>query len=139
MSVSSPLLSLLQQTIPNELSQDGLNTFLLTLFEETPNIMFVKDRDGKYVMVNKAFTESFGISLEDVIGKTDYDFMDEPQAAECTSSDQPARQHKGEVHSSFELERDDDGSIRNYIVVNKHVITTNAGEYLIGTVAKVAV
>lgn len=54
-----------------ELERDRLRT----LIDHLPDYVFIKDREGRFVTVNRAHYELFGCSSEDeVIGKTDYDF-----------------------------------------------------------------
>ena len=46
------------------------NIFLKTLIDTIPNPIFVKDIEGKYTEVNKAFEEFFEVDRESVLGKT---------------------------------------------------------------------
>jgi len=39
------------------------------------NMIFVKDREGRFVLVNQAVVEVFGTTVEDMIGKTNSDFI----------------------------------------------------------------
>ena len=45
--------------------------FLKLIIDTDPNIIFVKDTNGKYVLANKSMAELLGISQESIIGKTD--------------------------------------------------------------------
>ena len=45
--------------------------FLRTTIDSNPNIIFVKDREGRYTLVNQAFADFFGTTVEEVLGKTD--------------------------------------------------------------------
>lgn len=40
---------------------------------DTPLIVSVKDTEGKYVVVSDAFCDLFGISIDEIVGKTDVD------------------------------------------------------------------
>src|SRR5579864_26899 len=46
-------------------------TLLQGITESTTDAVFVKDRDGRYVMVNPAAARFVGLTIEQVIGKTD--------------------------------------------------------------------
>ncbi|QQS37223.1 MAG: PAS domain S-box protein [Ignavibacteriales bacterium] len=46
------------------------NNFFKTLLDTIPNPIFVKNTDGEYTEVNKAFEEFFGIERNYIIGKT---------------------------------------------------------------------
>lgn len=51
------------------------NSFLEMLFDAIPSPIFYKDRDGKYINCNDAFSNDIlGIKKEDIIGKTLYEF-----------------------------------------------------------------
>jgi PAS domain S-box-containing protein len=63
--------------ITREKSISELNDLLRKQFESVldnvPNLIFVKDLDGKYLMANKATREFFGLSKDEIIGKKDVD------------------------------------------------------------------
>ena len=65
----------LQQEIAERSSvQEALKTqkeFLRAVLDINPNIIFVKNREGKYTLANQAYADFYGISLENVLGKTD--------------------------------------------------------------------
>ncbi len=44
------------------------------LIEALPQRVFYKDPNGVFVSANAAYTRDLGVALEDLIGKTDYDF-----------------------------------------------------------------
>jgi PAS domain S-box-containing protein len=48
--------------------------FLRQVIDTNPHLVFVKDCDGKYVLVNKATAEFYGTSVEQLLGKQDEDF-----------------------------------------------------------------
>ncbi|MEM6724827.1 MAG: PAS domain S-box protein [Bacteroidota bacterium] len=49
-------------------------SFLRKLIDINPNFIFAKDREGRYILVNKAMAEAYGVSPDDMIGKKDQDF-----------------------------------------------------------------
>ncbi len=49
-----------------------LNTIIITL----PDLIWLKDPDGVYLACNSRFEEFFGASEAEILGKTDYDFVD---------------------------------------------------------------
>jgi PAS domain S-box-containing protein len=46
-----------------------------SILKYTPSVVFMKDRNGRYILVNSRFEELFGIKNEEIKGKTDDDFM----------------------------------------------------------------
>ena len=49
--------------------------FLRQVIDTTPDIIVVKDRDGRYVLGNEAAARFFGSTVQDMVGKTDYDLL----------------------------------------------------------------
>lgn len=66
-----------------KLEQGGL---LQAFFENSPNLIFVKDRQSRYIYANKQFKKAFHISGE-VKGKTDNDLFSKEQAAAFQAAD----------------------------------------------------
>mgnify|MGYP001374573733 CR=1 FL=1 len=62
----------LRKQMENELK--GRVRFIQTLIDAIPNPIFFKDLEGRYLGCNKAFENALGLSSEEVIGKTVYDF-----------------------------------------------------------------
>jgi PAS domain S-box-containing protein len=55
-------------------------TFLRKVIDAAPSMIFVKDRDGRFVLANEALARCYGTPVAGLIGKTDADFN--PNAAE---------------------------------------------------------
>ena len=49
-------------------------TFLRQIIDLNPNFVFAKDKDGRFTLANLAVAEAYGVTVEDLIGKTDADF-----------------------------------------------------------------
>ena len=54
--------------------------FLRNVIDTDPNFIFVKNREGQFVLANKAVADVYGTTIEEIVGKTDRDFN--PQAEE---------------------------------------------------------
>lgn len=50
------------------------------LMQTIPDLIWLKDAEGVYLSCNRTFEEFFGVGEADIIGKTDYDFMEKGQA-----------------------------------------------------------
>ncbi len=48
--------------------------FLRQVIDTDPHLVFAKDRDGHFTLVNQAVAEVYGTTVEDLIGRTDADF-----------------------------------------------------------------
>lgn len=53
---------------------------LRTLIRTIPDLIWLKDPDGVYLACNSRFESFFGAKERDIIGKTDYDFVDKKLA-----------------------------------------------------------
>ena len=49
------------------------SSFLRSLIDQIPDLLFVKDIDSRFVLANKAFAQAFGMLPDDLVGKTDHD------------------------------------------------------------------
>ena len=49
---------------------------LRTLVQTIPDLVWLKDVDGIYLSCNSAFERFFGAKQSEIVGKTDYDFLD---------------------------------------------------------------
>ncbi|MFC1826533.1 PAS domain S-box protein [Thermodesulfobacteriota bacterium] len=60
---------------------------ITNILKYTPDVVYVKDRKGRYILVNSRFEELFGISNEEVRGKTDYEIVLKDIADEYRKND----------------------------------------------------
>lgn len=68
-----------------KLAQHKLNEakqFLDRVIENVPNLIFVKDARGKYILANRAFATMYGTTINSVIGKTDAELLKDPKEVE---------------------------------------------------------
>jgi two-component system, cell cycle sensor histidine kinase and response regulator CckA len=56
--------------------------FLRQVIDTNPNLIFVKDSEGRYVLANQAMAAFHGTTVEHLIGKRDCDFNLKPEEAE---------------------------------------------------------
>jgi PAS domain S-box-containing protein len=61
---------------------------LQAIMDNTPVVMTIKDAAGRYVMVNRRFTEVFEVPMAHVIGKTDHELFDAEDADRFRRNDQ---------------------------------------------------
>ncbi len=72
---------------------------LRNLINATEDIVILKDKDFKHVMVNKAAQKYFGKTETEILGATDFDLMPENAAKLCRESDQLALEKKNIIIS----------------------------------------
>jgi len=56
--------------------------FLRQVVDANPNLIYVKDADGRYLMVNQATAEAYETTVERMIGTTDADWHQNPDEAQ---------------------------------------------------------
>jgi PAS domain S-box-containing protein len=74
--------------IDDKLIAEG--TFLHTLINTLPDLVWLKDTDGVYLACNPRFERFFGAREKDIVGKTDYDFVDKELADSFREHDRRA-------------------------------------------------
>ncbi|NWF67060.1 MAG: PAS domain-containing sensor histidine kinase, partial [Campylobacterales bacterium] len=62
-----------EQIITTDDIQEQLELFRIVI-DESPNIIILKDYDGKFLLANRALAELYGTNTKDIIGKSDIDF-----------------------------------------------------------------
>lgn len=67
---------------------------LKMIFDHMPYLAWLKDKDGKFIIVNRPFEERYNTNFAEIIGKTIFDFADEDLAIACTKADHEAIQSK---------------------------------------------
>ena len=70
--------NLLSRQIDEKLVTDS--AFLHILINTLPDMVWLKDANGVYLACNQRFEGFFGAKQADIVGKTDYDFVEEEQA-----------------------------------------------------------
>ncbi len=72
-----------------ERARDTTQAFLNTVIENVPATLIVKDaREHRYVLINRAGEEFFGLRRDEMIGKTAYDFFSREEADGITRRDE---------------------------------------------------
>ncbi len=64
-----------------EEERDSKHRMLRTLLDTLPDVIIVKDRELRYVTANRQFCRIYGISEDELIGKTDFDLLPRMQDA----------------------------------------------------------
>ena len=71
-----------------ERARDTTQAFLNTVIENVPATLIVKEaREHRYVLINRAGEEFFGLRRDEMIGKTAYDFFSREEADGITRRD----------------------------------------------------
>jgi PAS domain S-box-containing protein len=82
---------------------------LRTLIETIPDLIWLKDPDGIYISCNPKFERFFGAKEHEIIGKTDYDFVDKKLADFFREKDLAAIAKNQPMVNEDEITYADDG------------------------------
>ncbi|WP_324779615.1 EAL domain-containing protein [Thiobacillus sedimenti] len=66
------------------------HSFIQSLIRTIPDLVWIKDPDGVYLACNPSFESFFGAAEADIVGKTDYDFVDRERADFFRANDRAA-------------------------------------------------
>jgi PAS domain S-box-containing protein len=97
-----------------------------SLVESLPLNILRKDRDGRFLYANRRYLEANGVTLAELVGKTDFDLFP-PELAEKYRRDDQLVMKRGEVVEDVERHRTPDGQ-RLYVHVLKSPVRDAAGE-----------
>lgn len=111
--------------------------FLREILNASPNLIFVKDRNGKYVEVNNALANFFGKSPDYLVGKTDMELC---EAGLLTSAEiKKIRADNLEVfaNNNKKLIKEDsltqkDGTVKWYQTIKVPIAQNGPPDYLLG-------
>jgi len=67
------------------------------LFDSSPNIIFVKSKNGVYQLANKAMLNCTGLVESEIIGKTDFDFVTDLNSSNTYKEEDDFVLSKGQV------------------------------------------
>ena len=98
-----------------------------------PHPIFIKDADGRFVLVNQSMCKLMGRDSDTLLGKTDYDFVPREQADIFRAWDQLVLE-TGEPDENEELLTDSEGGARD-IVTRRHRVSLPSGaRFIVGCI-----
>jgi PAS domain S-box-containing protein len=81
------------------------------LLSTIPASVYFKDRNGNYIAANKAFSDKTGTSVDEIAGKTDYDFFPKVQADDHREQDYEVMESGEPKYDIEELVTEADGGV----------------------------
>ncbi|SDF36076.1 GGDEF domain-containing phosphodiesterase [Dyella sp. 333MFSha] len=107
-----------------------------TVLELMPTAMFVRDAEHRWVLVNRMGCTYFGLSVDDVIGRTDDELFPPEQAARMAAGDESVlRSH--EVVESEESVTDPHGRVRT-LITRKTCIDLDGEPHVLASVTDIS-
>ena len=76
---------------------DESKSLLQAIFDHSPNAIVVKNLNGEYLLTNRQFQHAFGLSDDDLRGKTDFDILPPPDAERHRAIDGAAIEAGGPI------------------------------------------
>lgn len=108
--------------------------FLRTVIDANPNLIFVKDWNGRFTLVNQAVANVYGTTVEALLGKTDADFN--PNAAEFERFLQADREVMATLQCKIIAEEtvsSPTGEVRYFQTFKKPLLASNGkAQYILG-------
>lgn len=106
---------------------------LQSIIDNTSNPIFIKKLNGEYLLINKHFGEIFGTANEQIIGKTDLDFLPKEIAETYRNSDLEVAKKLVELKSEETIQGKD--GLHTYIAVKFPLYDKSGRIYAIGGIS----
>lgn len=89
---------------------DESNALLRTFINAVPGVVYAKDRDGRLLLANNGTAKLLGRSVEDIVGRTDEDLLDDPRQAAVIMENDRRIMTSGEPETVEEVVTQADGN-----------------------------
>jgi PAS domain S-box-containing protein len=106
---------------------------LQSIIDNTSNPIFIKKINGEYVLINKQFGSLFQIPNEEIIGKTDHDFLPKEVADVYRNSDLEVAKALRELKTEETIQQPD--GPHTYLAVKFPLYDTTGRIYAIGGIS----
>src|SRR3954447_8119432 len=93
----------------------GVAGVLRALIDHAPVAMFVKDRDGRFLLANREFEAIFGVDEAVLLGRDDYDLMPRELAEQARANDAAVLAGTDPLRVKEIVPRD--GALREYLSI----------------------
>ncbi|PUZ26726.1 PAS domain S-box-containing protein [Chitinophaga costaii] len=111
--------------------RENLQYLMQAILQHTPTFVFIKDLQGKYLLVNKEFEKVSGLAAHEILGHTDQEITQPIEALKWAASDQKVIDFREPVKMLGSLERN--GQTYQYLVTKYPLFNANNEVYGIGT------
>lgn len=117
-----------------EVELSNAQMFLRKVLDTVPNVIFVKDLKGNFVLANQALADLFGMNADELIGKTDADFSHNPaEAQKFTDEDIKQLENLENKFIPEEKHTDIDGNVHWFQTFKRSIMLgENDTKYLVG-------
>ncbi len=98
---------------------------LRTIINTIPDLVWLKDSDGKYLLCNTRFEQLYGASEDNIKGRDDYDFVDKDTADFFRKNDRIAIQARGPTTNEETVTFASDGHAATLETIKSPVTDSN--------------
>jgi PAS domain S-box-containing protein len=99
---------------------------LLQVIDNSSAVIYMRDADGRYLLVNRRYEELFGVTRQEIVGMTDFDLFPPEVAADFRANDLKALASGAAIQAEENAPHDD--GPHTYITV-KYPLTDTAGRH----------
>ena len=107
------------------------------IIDAVPHPIFVKDEESRFVTVNEAMCQLMGRSYDDLVGRTDYDFVPREQADIYRGNDIRVLS-SGEPNENEELHTDREGRLRIVVTEKKRLVLASGIRLVVGCITDIS-
>lgn len=132
-----------EQIVERERTQNALrkqNEFVHNVLDVVPSIIFVKDTEGRFLLVNRATAELYDLRPEEMIGRTHRDFAMNPNETDAFKRDDEEVLRTG--HDKFIPEEpftNVEGEVRWMQTVKRQLCTASGEKQLLGVATDITI
>ena len=105
-------------------------TRLRAILETTSSLIYLKDLEGRYLLVNKQYTELFSLTEAELLGKNTWDIFPQQIAEALITNDRQVLETKSVLIFEEQLPISD-GSLHTYIATKAPLLDANGEVYAI--------
>lgn len=119
-----------QRITERKLTEERLRTsqtLLRTVIDAVPAIINLKDRDARYVLVNRYQLNAYGVTEDEVIGKTSEEILKAPETTQFSANDRHLLD-TGKPLLNYEQVWIDPHGLTHYLLINKVPLFDKSGK-----------
>ena len=99
--------------------------------DNSPTLCFIKDEQGRMLFINRVMAKAFGVSYDDMVGKTDFDWLP-PETARAVMEYERGIIQNNRASKQVEMVTTADGSTHEWLVVKFPIVSPDGRKFLGG-------
>lgn len=104
------------------------------VLDNVPAVVYLKDLNGRYLLINRQYEELFHVTTASVAGKTDHDLFSAEQADVSRANDRRVLESGRPLE--FEEVADKDGTVRTYFSLKFPLLYSDGTPYAVCSVSR---